>query len=64
MRVRERAVCTLESAKSARKLLVEKLARMTVSNAGAAPLNLNSQEHWADVGRYKLLEEILFSEDK
>lgn len=63
MRIRERAMLTLESAKSARKILVEKLARKVVQSAGLT-FDLDSRAHWADVGRYNMLDEILCEGDK
>lgn len=46
-----------------RKALVEKLASLAISNAGAT-VRYNDQGHWQDVGRYNLLNEILWDCDK
>jgi hypothetical protein len=62
---RVRAELMLDSAKSDRKRLLEKLAEKATRNAGNSDCGwLNTPDHWQDVGRYKLLNELLWECDK
>lgn len=63
-RQRVRAQTTWESAKAHHRALERKLARKTLSFDGDRGPALNTQEHWKDVGRYQVLEEILWDQDK
>lgn len=64
-RQRVRAELTWKAAKAERKTLVEKLAKKAIASAGSGPANgYNTQEHWKDVGKYELLNGLLWECDK
>lgn len=64
MRVRDRALLTLDCAKRARKNLVEKLAASMINKTGQTCVSFNLWDNWIDVGRYRVLNEILHEIDK
>lgn len=65
MNQRTRAIYTLRAAKDALRSTERNLARLVAfDNNGGKFDNLNTQETWQIIGKYKVLEALLHSEDK